>query len=88
MKSKITIDVDWDNQPIIKIEHEDSPDVRDKLVKNFMLAFGGRSCWADFHYDTSSPNTQAKIRPIEPHKLSEHLEDFTRTVNENKVQTP
>lgn len=86
MKSKITIDVDWDNQPIIKIEHEDSPDVRDKLVKNFMLAFGGQSCWADFHYNTNfeGPNATARLRPIEPYKLHEHLDQFTSTANKNK----
>lgn len=36
MKSKITIDVDHDNQPIIKIEKVYSEDVRDKLIHKFV----------------------------------------------------
>lgn len=70
MKSKITIDFDWDNQPIIRIEYEDSPDVRDKLVKRFMESFGGGSCFATFFYDqpisdmTEKVNRRAVLRPI------------------------
>jgi hypothetical protein len=91
MKSKITIDVDWDNQPIIKIEYEDSPDVRDKLVKRFMEGFTGASCWASFYFDQSveeminKSGKRAKLRPIEPSKLWEHTEMFTETANKHKT---
>jgi len=36
MKSRISIDVAEDNQPIIKIEYRHSDDVRDKLIKRFL----------------------------------------------------
>lgn len=67
MKSKITIDVAEDNQPIIKIEYNESEDVRDKLVKRFLEAFGGESDTAHFQYLNSyndRTNADAQIRPI------------------------
>lgn len=93
MKSKITIDVDWDNQPIIRIEHEDSPDVRDKLVKRFLETFAGDSCWATFYYDQGvtemmeKANRNAKIRPIEPWKLHEHVDIMKETVDREKERS-
>lgn len=36
MKSKIRIDLDESCQPIIRIEYEQSDDVRDSLVKRFL----------------------------------------------------
>lgn len=90
MKSKISIDVDWDNQPIIKIEYEDSPDVRDKLVKRFMETFAGESCWATFYFDQGvtemmdKVNRKAKVRPIEPSKLWEHISMFKETADRTK----
>lgn len=91
MKSKITIDVDWDNQPIIKIEYEDSPDVRDKLVKRFMEGFAGESCWASFYFDQSveeminKTGKRAKLRPIEPHKLWEYVDQIKETAHKHKM---
>lgn len=65
MKSRITIDVDHDNQPIIKIEYSHSEDVRDKLVKKFLESFGSQSTFANFFYTgVGDPNHEAKIRPI------------------------
>lgn len=88
MKSKITIDVDHDNQPIIKIEYNYSEDVRDKLVKKFLETFGGSSCYASFFYESHEPHnighvtgvsivspvSISKIRPISPHSLLEESE--------------
>lgn len=66
MKSKITIDVDFDNQPVIQIDYIDSPDVRDKLVKKFMETFGGSpftfTTWSYFKPDA----TTIKLRPVPP----------------------
>ena len=73
MKSKITIDMDWDNQPIIKIQYEQSDDVRDKMVKRFMETFGGESMWATFSYDGVDHDKKiCKIRPIGPNQLPEY----------------
>ena len=81
MKSKITIDVDYDNQPIIKIEYEDSPDVRDKLVKNFLTAFGGDSIWANFCYE-GLDNKTAKLRPINVAEIGDQWESMKQKKEE------
>jgi len=67
MKSKITIEIDHDNQPIIRIAYEYSPDVRDTLVKRFLESFGSDACWSKFYYDNhdpNQPNKHAILRPI------------------------
>lgn len=80
MKSKITIDMDWDNQPIIKIEYNESEDVRDKMVKRFMETFGSDSYFATFFFDntisemTERANRKAQIRPLKPSELGLHWE--------------
>ena len=78
MKSKITIDVDWDNQPIIKIEYNHSDDVRDTLVKRFLEAFGADSSWANFRYVETSPIAEANktsiIRAISPPESQTNLD--------------
>jgi hypothetical protein len=90
MKSRISIDVDWDNQPIIKIEYADSEDVRDKLVKRFLQAFGSESCWANFCYsDIYHPtqiNNLATIRPVpmNVYKLEEQLKMLQDTIEKVK----
>ncbi len=92
MKSKITIDMDWDNQPIIKIEYQESDDVRDKMVKRFMETFGGKSYWATFFYDqsisemTEKANSKAQIRPIKPSQLSEHWKDMRDSALDEKSE--
>lgn len=68
MKSRISIDVDSDNQPIIKIEYSNSEDVRDKLVKRFLEGFGSESITASFHYENPAvydpDKTTAIVKPI------------------------
>jgi hypothetical protein len=78
MKSKITIDVDQDNTPIIKVEYIPSEDVRDKLVKKFLEAFGSYSCWAHtfFIHNENAPvvNNTMIVRPISSDDLKEQAE--------------
>ena len=59
MKSRITIDVDYDNQPCILIDYQESDDVRDKLVKRFLEGFGGESVFAHFQYTAQGSTFQA-----------------------------
>lgn len=68
MKSKISIDVDYDNQPIIKIEYLPSEDVRDKLVKKFLETFAHDSifCTHFFESDKDDGYKRTIIRPISP----------------------
>ena len=66
MLSKITIDVDEDNSPIIKVQYAESEDVRDKLVKRFLESFRGeKDAELTFLHISSAktPNTLAKIKP-------------------------
>ncbi len=73
MQSKITIEIDHDNQPIIQIRYEESNDVRDKLVKRFLETFKGESCLATFYFSSNSAygDISATIRPIPPESLQE-----------------
>lgn len=70
MKSRITIDVDYENQPIIKIEYLESEDVRDKLVKRFLESFGYDSIYCTHNFmDRLEPNNNNKeswIKPVKP----------------------
>ena len=82
MKSKITIDLAEDNQPIIKVDYVYSEDVRDKMVKRFLERFGGASCWARFRYTTSYAESEyggtsrtAEIKPIPPEDLIKEGEE-------------
>lgn len=75
MKSKITIEIDFENQrkPIIQILHQDSPDVRDNLVADFLQMLGHESnlCKIEYAgevYHSSNIDSFKKwtISPIEP----------------------
>lgn len=74
MKSRITIDVNEHNQPIIKIEWNDSEDVRDKLVKRYLEKFGTDSHIAKFQYENwfvenTPANRLASITPLSVEEL-------------------
>lgn len=51
MKSRITIEVDFDNgnTPVIQILQASSDDVRDKLIKSFTECLGGSS-WCQIRW--------------------------------------
>lgn len=87
MKSRISIDVDYDNQPVIKIEYYESEDVRDKLVKKFLETFGG-SCWAQFFYrqgvDALKSNNLAFVRPICAYDLPKEQEFFNKEADAHR----
>lgn len=79
MKSKIIIDIDYDNQPIIRINYEESEDVRDGLVKRFLETFGHESSYASFRFvynGDNSLNAYARLRPIKP----EDMGDVAKTI--------
>jgi len=62
MKSRITIEVDFENgnDSAIYIKHEPTDDIRDKLVQDFLGKFAGQSNWcrAEFLPD------RLRIKPI------------------------
>ena len=84
MKSKITIEIDHDNQPIILIDYEPSPDVRDSLVKRFLETFEGQSEYASFRFvwtNENSINSKARLRPIKPEDLKDVSQNILDVVS-------
>lgn len=82
MKSRISIDVNEDNQPIIKIEWNESDDVRDKLVKRYLEKFGTDSHIAKFQYENwfIENTTNNRLASITPLSLKE-LRKETKLLN-------
>lgn len=70
MKSRITIEVDFDNgnKPVILAKLEPSDDVRDKLIHNFVEMLGGQSSWCKTMF--IAPQT-IRITPIGNHEFME-----------------
>lgn len=84
MKSRITIEVDFENgnTPVIQILQQNSDDVRDKLIKSFTECLNGSSwCqikWVSGWLPTSPVNDQMgnriHITPIPQTALKEQAE--------------
>lgn len=72
MKSKIRIELDNDNSPIIQVDYHPTDDVRDKLVKRFIEGFDNSILARvifDFQ-DRGSPEAISfKIKPIPSNEL-------------------
>jgi len=69
MKSRITIEIDFEeqNSPIIEVRYEQSDDVRDKLIKSFFEKLGGQSSWCRVMFWGSEAGRQLlRITPITP----------------------
>jgi hypothetical protein len=78
MKSRITIDVDNDNQPIIRIDYGYSDDVRDKLVKIFLESFGTASAWSRITFGPSTIDGEsATIRPVSPDEMGTNADEMS-----------
>ena len=68
MKSRISIDVNEKNQPLIKVECRPSEDLRDKMVQRFKEGFGGVSNLCNVVFKG------AMSRSSDPHAVDEtHL---------------
>lgn len=69
MKSRITIEVDFDNgnQPVIVLNHQKSDDVRDKLLGSFIEKFEHQRARCQVHYmGESADSKRFNIIAIEP----------------------
>lgn len=88
MKSRITIEVDFDNNnlPVIQVLSQNSDDVRDKLLQSFLQSLQHTSRWCRIEYIgnfgglaenpvTSLPFEFHKwnIRPIVPDELPDEI---------------
>lgn len=88
MKSRISIDLDESNNPIIKIEYAHSDDVRDKMVKRFLEGFSGDSAWAKFQFSgISSSGSTSQLLPIPFVNLEEEAKTMTMYANTYKETT-
>ncbi len=84
MKSRITIEVDYENgnQPVIQIIHKKSEDVRDGLLTAFLQSLQGTSSWLQIKWEHSHQDYQNSennfsrilIRPIIPKELKDQSE--------------
>lgn len=88
MKSRITIEVDFENgnQPVIQILKENSDDVRDRLVSNFTQQFGGSS-WCKIKWVTPETHDGSQaifISPIRPEEFKEQSEMMIEQWNLNE----
>lgn len=94
MKSRITIEVDFDNnnQPIIQIlQTSDSDDVRDKLLSNFCQQFGGSS-WCTIKWVSQAPDNPQQntffnrihISPIQEKDFKEQAEIMLKQYDLNQ----
>lgn len=91
MKSRITIEVDFDNgQPYIKVVNDNnSDDVRDKLITFFRQRFGYSSSWCKVVYPMFSEAgpIQFHLQPIRPDQLAEEaviMTEQARLLKENE----
>lgn len=69
MKSRITIEVDFENgnQPTIVVNLQKSDDVRDKLLQSFIDKFAHQRSWCQAHYmGESGGSMRYNIIAIEP----------------------
>jgi hypothetical protein len=82
MKSRITIEVDFDNGnlPVIQILRKDSDDVRDRLVSQFLQSLQHTSRWCkilyegEFQQHGDQTNVQRwKVSPLMPSDLAEEI---------------
>lgn len=72
MRSRITIDLDEANQPVIKIQYVESDDLRDKIVKRFLEKLGHESRWCEINFEPSTEITTAIVSAIHPSDLATH----------------
>lgn len=92
MKSKITIEVDFENgnRPVIQVLSRQSDDVRDNLISSFLQSLGHTSRWAAFKYKgeqgVSYPGSESNnahcwiITPLTPAELPEEIKLMEATI--------
>ena len=82
MKSRITIEVNYDQnrQPMLQIIQEDSQDVRDGLVADFLQSLGHTSRWLKIEFKLWDEQNQKRwwtISPITMEQLPDEMKLMT-----------
>lgn len=98
MKSKITVEVDFNNNnlPVLRILQSDSDDVRDKLVSSLLQSLGHTSRWAVIAYDgevgVSYPGSDQThrwfIRPITPQEIESEISLMQAVLRKDETAAP
>lgn len=73
-------------QPVIRVNLQDSEDVRDGLLKSFFQSLGGESNWlcVNFHQDTIDGIPQPQritIYPVKSKELQETIDIISSRIN-------
>lgn len=88
MKSRITIEVDFENgnRPIIKIVSSGSDDVRDQLIDKFLSELNSR--WAKIEYIGQGMNDAYlwKVSPISKKELLKEFDVMAAELEETRKQ--
>lgn len=73
MKSRITVEIDYENNrtPILRIVQENSSDVRDGLIKDFLQSLGHTSRWLRIEFQRWNEETKQQVYNITPITTSE-----------------
>lgn len=68
MKSKVTFDLSWNNEPVIKATIDHSEDVRDKIASRFKEGFEHSSNLAivTFHGEQIGGGEMLQVLPLSP----------------------
>lgn len=95
MKSRITIEVDFDNgnQPILKIVNQDSEDVRDNLLRSFLQSLNHSSRWLRIEYvnEILAPGDSSKkyiwhIKPVLASEIPQEIKLMQAVTDSNPVK--
>lgn len=93
MRSRITIEIDFDknNQPVIQIIQQDSDDVRDRLISNFLQSLAHTSRWCTISYSGYGVTDDVKIwkvSPIKPEDISHEVDLMNAVLMAGKIPNP
>lgn len=90
MKSRITIEVDFDkdNTPFIQLLRRNSPDVRDSLIAKFIEDKGHQSTWCSIQFDNEYEDEQGKcqrwkIKPIPTENIFDEMKLMGALIDKN-----
>lgn len=80
MKSKITVEIDFDNgnRPVIQVHERNSDDVRDRLIDAVFQALGHHSRWfrVEFKHNTMTDGEAGNLWHLVPIDPSEYPEEI------------
>lgn len=90
MKSRISIEIDFENQnkPVIQIARQSSDDVRDSLIQSFLEQRGSGSRWLTIQYKGESLEGKSLFHlvVVTPSELEEEIKLMKAALNELELK--